>query len=846
MFDRTDRETRLILFVLLLLLALCALAVSRADAQQIDWNTQIKNKPAQLGFPPTSDCIQYVSSAGSDLNDGLSWSTGKATCAAARAALAGCSTAIIYEAPALPGSDCIAATGNSTGLNGWIWAPARFYIGPSAQATALQNQNSLELRIAGSLWNGVPADDFYTFKVFENSTALSTGSDFELNHSSISGGAGRFSIFTDTVVQAPRSATTLLNSNSFAFDIQGNYFDSGNQGMLWEMGNTVSCDGCALASTIFRQNFVPIFTSTCTGCQAEYALGGSGTLSVSGNYAGAPKWLFTNLRGSSFNTMTFEHAATSPRTKTFADATGIVPDLAGSVGQIQFNNTSDLGADANLFWDNANKRLGIGQSTPLAPFHVKTSTAGGWPQFEIENTATGGQNWWFGGTDTGNGAGGGKFVIHHTNSSSGGELTIDSSTGNVGIGVTAPGFGLDVNGRINASNAFLRNGAVAIAGKYLKSDGTNGYQDSSGSASGVGACAAHNWASTLNSDASPTCTQPSLSDLTSSGQHALLSSTHNDTIAHTVARGDIIAGIGASPTWTAVAKGSTNSYPKWNSSGDVVSSTNPASGTGSCATHQFETASNADAAPTCAQPAASDLSNGTTGSGSVVLATSPSLTTPNIGTATATSVLGIGFQQQIFTATGSSTFTVPTGITQIKVTIVGAGGAGGGGSTAASNSGGSGGGAGGVAIKWLTGLTPGNTISVTVGTGGTGVAGGTGNSGGNSSIASGTQTITTVTANGGGGGAVNAFGGTGGSTTNGDLNFMGAVGLQTFTNNSGNNGSAGASSMFGAGGNGVSGGTNGNNGGTVGSGGGGAGGAAASTKTGGNGANGIVIFEWVA
>jgi len=108
--------------------------------------------------------------------------------------------------------------------------------------------------------------------------------------------------------------------------------------------------------------------------------------------------------------------------------------------------------------------------------------------------------------------------------------------------------------------------------------------------------------------------------LTSVTAHNLLSATHGDTTAHTVVRGDIIAGIGASPSWTAVAKGGTNTYPKWNSSGDVVASTNPASGTGACATHNFETTDNADAAPTCAQPAFSDIS-GTATTGQLPAAT---------------------------------------------------------------------------------------------------------------------------------------------------------------------------------------------------------------------------------
>ena len=96
---------------------------------------------------------------------------------------------------------------------------------------------------------------------------------------------------------------------------------------------------------------------------------------------------------------------------------------------------------------------------------------------------------------------------------------------------------------------------------------------------------------------------------------------------------------------------------------------------------------------------------------------------------------------QVFTSNG--TFTIPDGVEALKVTVIGGGGNGGEGD----NSGigwlrdGGGGGSAGSAIKYLTNLTSGSTLSVTVG----GV-------GGTSSVASGTQTITTIQCTGGGNG----------------------------------------------------------------------------------------------
>ena len=51
-------------------------------------------------------------------------------------------------------------------------------------------------------------------------------------------------------------------------------------------------------------------------------------------------------------------------------------DAAGSTGQVQFNSGGDLGADSNFFWDNTNKRLGIGSTLPGARTEIDTGATG--------------------------------------------------------------------------------------------------------------------------------------------------------------------------------------------------------------------------------------------------------------------------------------------------------------------------------------------------------------------------------------------------------------------------------------------------------------------------------------
>lgn len=98
-----------------------------------------------------------------------------------------------------------------------------------------------------------------------------------------------------------------------------------------------------------------------------------------------------------------------------------------------------------------------------------------------------------------------------------------------------------------------------------------------------------------------------------------------------------------------------------------------------------------------------------------------------------------------FTAAGTTSWTVPTGVTSVSVLVVAGGGGGGGGAF------GGGGGGGGFVNKTNYAVTPGASITVTVGAGGAGGSGAgvRGSNGGNSVFG----TITSI--GGGGGGSYN-------------------------------------------------------------------------------------------
>ena len=163
--------------------------------------------------------------------------------------------------------------------------------------------------------------------------------------------------------------------------------------------------------------------------------------------------------------------------------------------------------------------------------------------------------------------------------------------------------------------------------------------------------------------------------------------------------------------------------------------------------------------------------------------------------------------QTTITYTANGTFTVPAGVTTVKVEAWGGGGAGGGAAPALGNVA-AGGGGGGAYVKNISvGVTPGAAISVTVGAGGLGVSVADGNNGGNSDFGG------LVTANGGKAGKKAPNGAGGGITTGTQNGGSGAAG--SGGNSGGGGGGAGAT---GNGGN-----ASGSTGGSGGSGGGGTG-----------------------
>jgi len=120
-----------------------------------------------------------------------------------------------------------------------------------------------------------------------------------------------------------------------------------------------------------------------------------------------------------------------------------------------------------------------------------------------------------------------------------------------------------------------------------------------------------------------------------------------------------------------LAFNTTNHTHVWGSNGTTLVGAAAATGTGTstaCSSHNWVSTISGVAAPSCTQPAIGDISglgtgvatglaNAATGSGAPVLATSPSLVTPALGAATATSLLATGIVD------GTAPITITTGTT---------------------------------------------------------------------------------------------------------------------------------------------------------------------------------------
>jgi hypothetical protein len=147
--------------------------------------------------------------------------------------------------------------------------------------------------------------------------------------------------------------------------------------------------------------------------------------------------------------------------------TGTLPVANGGTGATSFtsgrvlfgNGTSAINTDGDLFWDNTNKRLGIGTDSPDYKLDVDVSTDADWAA-RVKNTSSTGYGLYVEGSENNS-----QYILGLNNGLA--YQMVVTGDGNVGIGTSSPSQKLEVNGKVKigdltgtGGNAVYENGGV--------------------------------------------------------------------------------------------------------------------------------------------------------------------------------------------------------------------------------------------------------------------------------------------------------------------------------------------------------------------------------------------------
>lgn len=155
-------------------------------------------------------------------------------------------------------------------------------------------------------------------------------------------------------------------------------------------------------------------------------------------------------------------------------ATGLNLSNLSSGSVVFINSSNDLAQDnANFFWNNTSKRLGLGTAAPTDKLNLYDATSG--PLINLQGLAanyrglkistTGSVENWFAGANASN-----NFVVRRGGTTD--DLTINN--GKVGVGVSSPAKTLDVAGDIKLSGLIFDSaGTAPNSGQLLSNTGSN-------------------------------------------------------------------------------------------------------------------------------------------------------------------------------------------------------------------------------------------------------------------------------------------------------------------------------------------------------------------------------------
>ncbi len=166
-------------------------------------------------------------------------------------------------------------------------------------------------------------------------------------------------------------------------------------------------------------------------------------------------------------------------TKAYVDASGGASGTPGGLnGQVQFNNNGAFGGDAGFFWDNANKRFGIGTTTPQYSLSVITGNVRG--VFGESSYSSGQACGVYGNVTAPSGVTYGLYGM--SNSTNGyGVYGLATTTSQFGTGVAGNSRSPDGDG-VSGMNTSTTGDAVGVRGVSSSGTGTGVYGYSNASA----------------------------------------------------------------------------------------------------------------------------------------------------------------------------------------------------------------------------------------------------------------------------------------------------------------------------------------------------------------------------
>jgi len=265
----------------------------------------------------------------------------------------------------------------------------------------------------------------------------------------------------NTIQSAGTTTANALISNVYGLFGQNVTVNSTNASTTTTNGALVVAGGIGVGGNINTGGSVNLFTGQIgVGTTTSAGLGSatnSSNVYVWGNV------IISNTASTSsgviFPDGTIQTSAAAPSAATLS---------YGLNGTVQFANTSNtfLGDSTNFFWDNSNKRLGIGTSTPSTVLSVygdtpalfSTRTGGGTRQEIFVSHSTSTSNGTVLGNDGSVGSFGGYGYLRRGESTVGSpaiSFTYVSTNHRVGInGVTQPQNALDVSGAVAIGNSY--------------------------------------------------------------------------------------------------------------------------------------------------------------------------------------------------------------------------------------------------------------------------------------------------------------------------------------------------------------------------------------------------------